>query len=228
MNEHSGTGAVEFIFMMLPYFVLAGILLVIFTFLFTIENESIIQRPYSKEIKFSGKDTSLIMMYAALFVVSLLPVFGFFRYYYALASVLAAILVFDRKTVKQTDYSLLFTFMFLFILVGNLGRIQALDDALTSIVSGNELMVSVAASQIISNAPASILLSGFTDEYFLLALGTDLGGLGTLIASMANLISFKKYTEVKNSSPLRYILGFTLINLLFLVPMLIAAGLLTS
>jgi Na+/H+ antiporter NhaD/arsenite permease-like protein len=118
--------------------------------------------------------------------------------------------------------------MFLFILVGNLGRIQALDDALTSIVSGNELMVSVAASQIISNAPASILLSGFTDEYFLLALGTDLGGLGTLIASMANLISFKKYTEVKNSSPLRYILGFTLINLLFLVPMLIAAGLLTS
>ena len=228
MNEHNGTGAVEFIFMMLPYFVLAGILLVIFTFLFTIENESIIQRPYSKEIKFSGKDTSLIMMYAALFVVSLLPVFGFFRYYYALASVLAAILVFDRKTVKQTDYSLLFTFMFLFILVGNLGRIQALDDALTSIVSGNELMVSVAASQIISNAPASILLSGFTDEYFLLALGTDLGGLGTLIASMANLISFKKYTEVKNSSPLRYILGFTLINLLFLVPMLIAAGLLTS
>ena len=175
-----------------------------------------------------GNPPSLIMMYAALFVVSLLPVFGFFRYYYALASVLAAILVFDRKTVKQTDYSLLFTFMFLFILVGNLGRIQALDDALTSIVSGNELMVSVAASQIISNAPASILLSGFTDEYFLLALGTDLGGLGTLIASMANLISFKKYTEVKNSSPLRYILGFTLINLLFLVPMLIAAGLLTS
>ena len=228
MNEHSGAGAADFILMMLPFFLLAGFLLVVLTFLFTIENEAIIQRPYNREIRFRGRDASLIMMYAALFVISLLPVFGLFRYYYALTAVLAAILIFDRKTVKQTDYSLLFTFMFLFILVGNLGRIQALNDALTSIVSGNELMVSVAASQVISNAPASILLSGFTDEYFLLALGTDLGGLGTLIASMANLISFKKYTEVKNSSPLRYILGFTLINLIFLVPMLIAAGLLTS
>jgi Na+/H+ antiporter NhaD/arsenite permease-like protein len=99
-----------------------------------------------------------------------------------------------------------------------------LDDALTAVVEGNELMVSVAASQVISNAPASILLSGFSENYFVLALGTDLGGLGTLIASMANLISFKKYTEVKNSSPLTYILGFTLINILFLVPMLIAAA----
>ena len=82
------------------------------------------------------------------------------------------------------------------------------------------------ASQIISNAPAAILLSGFSDNYFELALGTDIGGLGTLIASMANLISFKKYTEMKNASAGKFILGFTAINLLFLIPMLLIAGLL--
>ena len=224
MNEHDGTSAVQFILMMLPYFLLAGLLLAVFIVLVTLDNESILQRPYKRDVGFSGHDTAIIMMYAVLFVISLLPVFGLFRYYFALAAVLAAILIFDRKTIKQTDYSLLFTFMFLFVLVGNLGRIQMLDDALTAVVEGNELMVSVAASQVISNAPASILLSGFSENYFVLALGTDLGGLGTLIASMANLISFKKYTEVKNSSPLTYILGFTLINILFLVPMLIAAA----
>jgi Na+/H+ antiporter NhaD/arsenite permease-like protein len=85
-------------------------------------------------------------------------------------------------------------------------------------------MVSIGASQIISNAPASILLSGFSDNYLDLALGTDLGGLGTLIASMANLISFKKYTEINGASALRYILGFTLINILFLVPMILFAA----
>lgn len=227
MHEQDGTTAMGFMLLMLPFFLIAGLLLVIFIFIFTIENESIMQRPYSKDVKFSGRDTALIMVYAVLFVISLLPVFGVVRYYYSLAAVLTVILIFDRKTIKQTDYSLLFTFMFLFILVGNLGHIEVLSDALTAIVGGNELMVSVAASQVISNAPASILLSGFTNDYFLLALGTDLGGLGTLIASMANLISFKKYTETKGAGPLRYIAGFTLINLLFLVPMLIAAALLT-
>ena len=224
MKEHDGVTAVDFIMMMLPYFVCAGVLLAVFVFVSTLENEAIMQRPYSKDITFSGPAVTKIMIYCGLFLVSLLPVFGIVKYYYALAAVLAVIFIMDRGTIKQTDYSLLFTFMFLFIVVGNLGRIEAIDNALTGIVAGNELMISIAASQIISNAPASILLSGFSDKYFELALGTDIGGLGTLIASMANLISFKKYSELKEVSVLSYILGFTLINILFLVPMILFSG----
>lgn len=224
MKESTGIPASDFILRMMPFFLFSGLLLIVFVMVSTIENEAIIQRPYTKDITFSGSAVAKIMMYCLLFVVSLLPVFGVLKYYYALGFVLIVILVSDIQTIKQTDYSLLFTFMFLFILVGNLGRIEVIDNALTNIVEGNELMVSIGASQIISNAPASILLSGFSDNYFDLALGTDLGGLGTLIASMANLISFKKYTEINGASALRYILGFTLINILFLVPMILFAA----
>ena len=226
MKETSGTTAGDFVGMMLPFFVIAGGLLAIFVFVLTIDNEAIMQRPYGKEMQFTGSASVRIAAYCILFAVSLLPVFGVIRYYFALAAVLTVIFLIDRKTLIRTDYSLLFTFMALFVLVGNLGRIQMIDDALTGIVEGNELLVSVIASQVISNAPASILLSGFSDDYFALALGTDLGGLGTLIASMANLISFKKYSEMKGASPGNYILRFTAINAMFLLPMVIAAGLL--
>ena len=224
MKEKDGTSAGEFIIRMVPYFLAAGVLLAAFIFILAISNEAIMQRPYGRDVRFSGPMIGKIIIYCVLFAVSLLPVFGVIRYYYALIAVLAVILLTDRPILAKTDYSLIFTFMALFVLVGNLGRIQAINDALTSIVAGNELIVSVIASQVISNAPASILLSGFSDEYFILALGTDLGGLGTLIASMANLISFKKYSEMKDSSPGKYILSFTAINGLFLLAMVIFAG----
>ena len=223
MKEEEGITAADFIGLMIPYFVASGILLSVFIFVLSIKNEPILQRPYKKDMVFTGSKVSKIIIYCLLFMVSLLPVFGVVEYYWALVIVLAVILVFDRKILVKTDVSLIFTFIALFVLVGNLGRIQAIDDALTNIVEGNELLVSVLASQVISNAPASILLAGFTDKYFALALGTDLGGLGTLIASMANLISFKKYSEMKGASPGRYILGFTVINVLFLAAMLIFA-----
>ena len=217
MKEADGTTAGEFILLMIPYFVAAGILLTVFIFFIARKNDPILQRPYGRDMVFTGSSVSKIIIYCLLFAVSLLPVFGVIRYYYALIIVLAVILIFDRQVLVKTDVTLIFTFIALFVLVGNLGRIQAIDDALTNIVEGNELVASVLASQVISNAPASILLSGFTDDFFALALGTDLGGLGTLIASMANLISFKKYSEMPGAKPGRYIAGFTAINVIFLV-----------
>lgn len=223
MAEAGQTNAVGFIRKMLPFFVLGGVLLAVFVFVIARRNEAIIKRKFDQPMHFDGRTVELLVMYTLLFALSLLPVFGVVKYYFILPAVLLVVLAFDRKTLVRTNYSLLFTFVFLFIVVGNLGRIDAINNALTGIVSGNELIVSVLASQVISNAPASILLSGFSDKYFLLALGTDLGGLGTLIAAMANLISFKGYSEMKDANAGKYILQFTVINVLFLAVMLVFA-----
>ena len=139
--------------------------------------------------------------------------------YISLGIVVIAVLALDRKNFRNPDYCLLLTFAFLFIFVGNIGRITAIQDFLASVVEGREIITSILASQVISNVPASILLPKFSSETMLICIGTDIGGLGTLIASMANLISFKQYTKLEYSSIKKYILWFTVINVLFLIPL---------
>lgn len=89
------------------------------------------------------------------------------------------------------DYCLIFTFIAFFIFTGNIGRLPAFQEILHSLVNGRELLVGIATSQVISNVPAALLLSGFSGDLKQLLLGVNLGGLGTLIASMASLISYK-------------------------------------
>lgn len=124
-------------------------------------------------------------------------------------------LIFDRKIITKIDYSLLFTFVFLFIFIGNLGNIDYVSAFLQGAVRNNEVLVGVLSSQFISNVPAAILLSAFTDNAKALLVGVNLGGLGTLIASMASLISFK-FVQKQNVNIKKYLLLFTLINLIFL------------
>ncbi|MCM1168012.1 MAG: hypothetical protein NC299_15155 [Lachnospiraceae bacterium] len=133
-----------------------------------------------------------------------------------LVVVAAAVLIMDRKLFLRADYSLLLTFVFFFIFVGNLGAIPALSDTLQRVMTGNEAMISVLLSQVISNVPAAILLSGLTDNVNALIIGTNLGGLGTLIASMASLITYKFYAGAQGGSPKKYILVFTAFNLCYL------------
>ena len=125
-------------------------------------------------------------------------------------------MIFDRKTILKIDYSLLFTFVFLFIFIGNLGEIKPISEFLKTIVNSNEVIVGVISSQVFSNVPAAILLSKFTENAHNLLIGVNLGGLGTLIASMASLISFKyigkEYGEWKG----KYLLLFTVANVIFL------------
>ena len=118
-------------------------------------------------------------------------------------------------------YALLFTFIGFFIFTGNLGRIPSVSRVLTDIIAGREAVTAVIASQVISNVPAALLLSGFTDNYRELIVGVNLGGLGTLIASMASLISYK---AVANSCPGkkgRYFLVFTIMNVIYLAALLL-------
>lgn len=126
-----------------------------------------------------------------------------------------ALLCYDRQTFRQVDYSLLLTFLFLFIFIGNLGKIPVIHDALQYLVDGREVLSGVLASQIFSNVPAAVLLSNFTQDAAALLVGVNLGGLGTLIASMASLISFK-FVIKEGIKVRKYLYAFTWINVLFL------------
>ena len=158
--------------------------------------------------------------YLMLFIFSLLVVARIVPYGILVGAVLFYIMLCDRKILKEVDYSLLATFVALFIFIGNMGRIGIFHDWLQRIITGREEITSVLASQVMSNVPAAILLSGFTENIQALIIGTNLGGLGTLIASMASLISFKYIAKENATLRGRYFLSFTIANVVFLVVML--------
>lgn len=139
----------------------------------------------------------LVFAHSVLLILCLLTVFRLLDYRITLAYVVVVLLLVQRTIFKEADYILLSTFISFFIFVGNLKNISAINLFLERIVNGQEVLVSILSSQVISNVPAAVLLSGFTKDYSALIIGTNLGGLGTLIASMASLISFKYYANTE-------------------------------
>lgn len=214
----SGMSAGAFFVLMLPYAAVALALLVVWTFLYCRKRNT------KLEVHLTGDgqsaDRKLLIMYAVLFVISLLVVARIVAYPVALGIVLAAVLLLDRSTLKRVDYSLLLTFVAFFVFIGNMGRIPAFRDFLQQMIAGHETVTAAAASQVISNVPAALLLSGFTDRTEALIIGTNLGGLGTLIASMASLISFKYIGAYDGKIRGRYFRYFTAANVIFLAFML--------
>ena len=124
------------------------------------------------------------------------------------------------------DYCLLLTFVCFFIFAGNLGASDAVRGFLTKLMGRQPLLASLAASQIISNVPAAVLLSGFTENWRALLAGTDIGGLGTPIASLASLITLKLYLRTENASAGKFMPRFLLVNVIGLAVLLAAAWLL--
>lgn len=167
-------------------------------------------------------------LYLALFVLCMGTVIGYLPYYILIVIVAVAVLIFDRDVLLRIDYLLLLTFVFFFVFIGNVKNMPQVACALEKIISGRELFVGVAASQITSNVPAAILLRGFTEDINALLWGTNIGGLGTLIASMASLISYKIYQQQEEHNTGKYILVFTAMNILFLIILLPVAGILIS
>ena len=159
--------------------------------------------------------------YCLLFGVNLLTVLRILNPWILLGVICIALLLLDRSLFRKADYSLLLTFVFFFIFVGNMGNIPALSGALQRLLQGRELLTAVLASQVISNVPAAILLSGLSEDGRALLIGTNLGGLGTLIASMASLITYKLYAATPGSQPKRYMGVFTLCNLAYLAALLL-------
>lgn len=210
----AGISAGRFVLLMLPYTVASAALLVICVIV------CMKGKNRQLEIRLSGSDIQvnrkLVGIYSILFVLSLLTVARIVPYWVTFAVVLVVVLICQRRLLLKVDYSLIFTFVGFFVFIGNMGRIEEFRTFVENVLGGHEMITSVLASQVISNVPAAVLLSGFTDRYTDLIVGTNLGGLGTLIASMASLISFKYVARQDKGARGRYLAYFTFANVLFL------------
>lgn len=201
----------EFMAIMAPPFILSVVIITICCVIF------VKPEPLSlsdEKIKLDPKRT---VLYLILFILSIVIVFRGIPYWIGLIVIPAVLLVVDRKALKMVDYGLLFTFVFFFIFAGNMARIDVVRDLFSSLLNKNTLLFSVLSCQCISNVPSAILLSQFTDNYADLLVGVNIGGVGTLISSLASLITFKEYVKHNPGKTLYYIGMFSLFNFAFLI-----------
>lgn len=217
----TGMGLMEFILFMLPLTLLSMVILLLV--ILAGKREAIkadMQRSKEKA------DKKKLILYLGLFVLCMGTVIRILPWQISLLAVCVTGVFAFRNLFAQADYCLLGTFLGFFIFVGNMQRLPAVSELLEKLLAGRELFLGVIASQIISNVPAAMLLSGFTKDYKALLYGVDIGGLGTLIASLASLISYKYVCRIPGIRKGRYLGVFTFWNLLFLAILLPAAWLL--
>lgn len=214
----SGLSISEFLLHMAPSTIISFVLLIICSLFLKKEEITILETTNTVE----NKKPVLTAYYFVLFILCLLTVAYLIPYPVLLLVSIPVLLIWDNETLKKVDYSLLLTFISFFVFIGNMQRIPAVAKMISSLVEGKELITAFLASQIISNVPAAMLLSGFTENYKDLLLGVNIGGLGSLIASLASLISFKyfanyvaKLPKESNITKGKYLVHFTSMNVLF-------------
>ncbi len=171
--------------------------------------------------KLPAKRTAL---YLVLFASTLLIVFRVIPYAVGLIIIPAVLMFADRDALKQVDYPLLLTFAAFFVFAGNMSRIDAVNNLFSSLLGKNTLLTAVASCQVISNVPSAILLSQFTDNYRALLMGVNIGGAGTLIASLASLITFREYTKHYPHMTGKYVSLFSAFNFGFLIVLTIVCS----
>lgn len=155
--------------------------------------------------------------YIILFALSIIIVFRVIPYWIGLIVIFASLLIADRKAIAKVDYSLLGTFACMFVFAGNMSRIDFIRESLSKLLELNTLIFSTLSCQVISNVPSAVLLSQFTDNYHDLLRGVNIGGTGTLIASLASLITFREYTSRNPGKTASYVAKFSLMNFIFLI-----------
>jgi Na+/H+ antiporter NhaD/arsenite permease-like protein len=229
----SGLSIGAFVRIMLPYSFVSAILLLIFILFLpkdTVSTATAANTANStntvtasntsnvicEAVKARKNPRILFTAYLILFLLCLLTVLHILPYQIMFLLVLTGFLLLDYRVLKDVDYFLLLTFLCFFIFIGNMKQISLVHELISKLLVHHEVLMGIGASQIISNVPAAILLSGFTDDYSALLIGVNLGGLGTLIASLASLISFKFYTNSNGSDTRRFLGIFTLYNVIFL------------
>lgn len=203
--------SLEFIKIMTPPFVLAVLLITVCCIIF------VKPEPLRLNGKESTVDVKKAVLYLLMFALSIAIVFRGIPYPVGLVIVPTVLLAVDRKALKSVDYGLLFTFVFFFIFAGNMARIDAVREVFSALLEKSTLLVSVASCQLISNVPSAILLSQFTDNYADLLVGVNIGGVGTLISSLASLITFREYVSHNPGKTGYYIRMFSVFNFAFLV-----------
>lgn len=157
------------------------------------------------------------LLFSLLFGMCLLTVVDILPHWLCFVLLLGCVLWTNPRLLQRIDYGLLLTFVCFFIFVGNLTQIPSLHALLSEYLAENVLLYSLLTSQIFSNVPTAVMLSGFTSQAEALVLGTNIGGLGTLVASLASLISYRLYSQSPSACRSRYLKIFTLLNVLFLL-----------
>lgn len=166
-------------------------------------------------------DKRKLIKYSGMFIICLFTVLHIIHYLVCLVVISIILVISDRDLFRNIDYILLLTFICFFIFVGNMSSLPQIRTYVSEILINKEILVSVIISQGISNVPAAIMLASFTDKAGALLIGTNIGGLGTIIASMASLISYKYYACLENSRKGKYLLIFSLINFVLLIIFLV-------
>lgn len=207
----------------IPTFEFMGIMLFPFILSVTLITVCCLFVPAEK-IEISEKDTIALpkkrtIIYIVLFLAVVLVVFRLVNYVIGLVLILCAMLILDRDALKKVDYALLGTFACFFVFSGNMSRIEGVRSFISGLLEANTLLVSVCSCQLISNVPSAILLSRFTQNYPALLVGVNIGGVGTLISSLASLITFSEYTAYfpGKRNVARYLLMFSALNFGFLI-----------
>ncbi len=203
----------EFVSIMLLPFVISVIIITLCCIIFVKPEE--LQLPDEK-IEINPFRT---LVYMLLFALSIVIVFRTIPYWIGLIVIPIALLFMDRKALKMVDYSLLLTFVFFFIFSGNMARIGVVREFISFLLEKSTLLFSVVSCQFISNVPSAILLSQFATNYRDLLVGVNIGGVGTLIASLASLITFREYVKHNPGKTLYYIKIFLAYNFAFLIPL---------
>lgn len=201
----------EFMKIMAPPFVIAVLLITICCIVF------VKPEPLELDDKQFVVEPVKTVIYLLLFALSIAIVFRGIPYWIGLIIIPIVLMIMDREALKMVDYGLLFTFVFFFIFSGNLARIEVIRNLFSALLEKSTLLISVLSCQFISNVPSAILLSQFTDNYPELLLGVNIGGVGTLIASLASLITFREYTTHNPEKTRHYIKVFTIFNMAFLI-----------
>ncbi len=208
----------EFILHMLPITVLSFALILVCIWI--LKNQSIHMELNEKDVQESVMQKKKFWIYLFLFLVCMGNVFHLYSHWVVGIVVVLVVLAVDRKLFAEADYSLLLTFTGFFIFIGNMKQIDVINQWISDMITGNELLIGAAASQVISNVPAAMLLSGFTTDFKQLLYGVNIGGLGTLIASMASLISYRFFGKAYPQQKSEYFKQFTIYNVILLIVML--------
>lgn len=203
-------GLVQFIVTMMPFVLFGGVLLALSCLLLPklpIRQEP--PAPYKVRRK-------VVTAYSMMFGLAVAAVFGALSYWISTIVIVVVTFFVDKRTLAKVDYNLLLTFAIIFVFVGNIARIEWINGLISGWVKTDTMLTAIFTSQFTSNVPAAVMLSGFTDDADGLLLGVNVGGVGTLIASMASVISYKLYITAFTNGAKRFLLVFTALNSLFL------------
>ena len=212
----------DFIKILLPYCLISFVFILIFNLYIPKNKIQQINLEYVNIKSFSKNDIKHILLFSVLFILCLLSVLNILPYYIVLAIVFLSVGIYNKKLLLQADYILLLTFICFFIFTHNISNFTSIKTLLENLVDKKEFLISLITSQFISNVPSALLLEPFSKNLTKLLLGVNIGGLGTLVASLASLISFKIYSKEKSLSSKNFFITFTLLNLIFIFILLLS------